>query len=201
MSKEVLEHVFEPFYTTKESGSGLGLATIFGIVEQNMGAIEVSSEEGLGTTVRVYFPEHDTPADELVSHAVTEELPQGNETILLVEDQEEVRRVTARLLTNLGYDVHDYNDPQQAVRFSETNDDSINLLLTDVIMPSESGIELQERIRRLQPSIRVLYMSGYADDLISKHGLLDEGVNFLPKPFTIKMLAQKVRSVLDAEDG
>ncbi len=186
---------------SRVTGSGLGLATVFGIIKQNNGSIEVYSEEGIGTSFKIYFPRIDAPADEYARSSESTVMPEGTETILLVEDQEEVRGLAVGVLTDLGYKVHGFADPQKTVEFCGSFDGSIDLLLTDVIMPGESGKVLGERLQKLYPSIKVLFMSGYTDNSIAKHGVLDEGVNFLQKPFTVHELAQKVRSVLDREEG
>lgn len=173
---------------------------VFGIVKQNEGSIEVYSEKGVGTSFKIYLPEVDESADLNAGKSESIAMSAGTETILLVEDQEEVRELAVGVLTELGYDVHDFSYPRKAEEFCGSFDGSIDLLLTDVVMPGASGKELAERLQQIQPSMQVLYMSGYTDNSIVKHGVLDEGVNFLPKPFTIHALAQKVRSVLDGEE-
>ena len=191
--------VFEPFFTTKGTGkgTGLGLSTVFGIVKQSGGTIWLDSVPGQGTTFRLYFPvtvEGPQPA----RPPSTAPVSRGNETILLVEDDANVRAVVRTILTSRGYDVIDTVDAAEAVTICRDTKKPIHLLLTDVVMPRLSGRELAARIVELRPTIKVLYMSGYAEDTIVHHGVIDEGIAFLQKPITPSALAQKVRQVLDA---
>jgi PAS domain S-box-containing protein len=199
MSPETAAHIFEPFFTTKGGarGTGLGLSTSYGIVKQSGGYIWVFSEPKQGTTFKVYLPR----VDELAEPAATVRLktaPQkGTETILLVEDEEAVRDLTETVLTSYGYKVIVTQDPQHAQHIANTGI-QIQLVLTDVVMPSMSGRELVRKLTAKNPHLRVLYMSGYTDDIIGIGGVLEAGLAFLQKPFTPATLAQKVREVLDA---
>jgi CheY-like chemotaxis protein len=197
MDAETLAHVFEPFFTTKPEGggTGLGLATVFGIVKQNQGAIRVYSEPGEGTSVSLYFPR---VRGEAVAPVKSVEQPPttGVETILLVEDQAQLRRLAKRILTELGYTVLDAATPADALTLSEHHPGEIQLLLTDVIMPLMNGRDLEARVRQLRPGVKTIFMSGYPAETIAHRGVLDPGVDFVQKPFTGDSLALKVREVL-----
>jgi len=202
MSDETQAHLFEPFFTTKErgKGTGLGLATVYGIVQQSGGHIRVNSAAGSGATFLIYLPRVETRGDD-VPGADRPFLPHpspGTETVLLVEDEEVVRRLAREILINNGYQVLDAGNGREALLISEAHRGEIHLLLTDVVMPRLGGRELVERIRPLRPDMRILYMSGYTDDAILRHGVLEEEVPFLQKPFTSEALARKVREVLDS---
>jgi PAS domain S-box-containing protein len=198
MDREVLSHVFEPFFTTKEvgKGTGLGLATIYGIVKQNGGFINVYSEPGQGTTFKIYIPRIVAEEGKVVLR--TEEPPVGHATgrILLVEDDEMVREVTKDILTAIGYTVLAVETPHEAVSLSEKPDERIDLLLTDVVMPGLSGKELSDRVKAVRPDAKVLFMSGYTSNVIVHHGMLEAGVHFIQKPFSMRDLARKVREVM-----
>jgi len=200
MSNETLEHVFEPFFTTKEKGkgTGLGLSTIYGIVKQNNGLIDVHSQVGKGTTFEVYLPRVIGVAESTKAWRLDVQ-PKGEETILLVEDEKMVRDVTRRILEQRGFKVITVENGNQALYMVETQNIVFDLLLTDVIMPSMNGRQLYERIKAVRPNLRVLYMSGYTEDNIANHGVLDEGANFIQKPFKSQELASKIREVLDDE--
>ena len=201
MSEETRLHIFEPFFTTKEQGkgTGLGLSMVYGIVRQSGGNIWVYSEEGRGTTFKVYFPRVTAHAEEFkrISGALDE--PRGSETILLVEDAELVRRLARQVLEGAGYRVLEAANAEAAIDLCDRiNGDKIDLLLTDVIMPGMSGNDMSKILLAKQPDMPVLFMSGYTDDAIVQHGVLEAGINFLQKPFTPGALALKVREVLDA---
>jgi PAS domain S-box-containing protein len=198
MPPEVQERIFEPFFTTKElgKGTGLGLAVVYGIVRQHGGHIQVYSEVGHGTTFKVYLPVvQETVVTELPA---VEETPRGSETILLVEDDEAVRGLAQTSLEMYGYRVLWAADAQGALRLAEEHAGTIHLLLTDVVMPGMSGRELVDILRQRQPQLTVLFMSGYTDDAVLRHGLVHADVAFLQKPFTPAGLARKVRDVLDS---
>jgi nitrogen-specific signal transduction histidine kinase len=199
MSDEVKAHIFEPFYTTKErgSGTGLGLATTYGAVHQAGGAIEASSEVGIGTTFRIYLPriEEEAVKPEKVDRPT--DLPGGTETVLLVEDEDTLRTLCERILGDLGYQVMPARNGAEAIAAAQKYGERIDLLLTDVVMPGMSGRELATQFVLHRPEMKVLFMSGYTDDAIVHHGVLDEGVSFIGKPYTPSALARKVREVLD----
>jgi PAS domain S-box-containing protein len=199
MDEETMSHIFEPFFTTKEQGegTGLGLATVHGIVEQSNGAIQVSSEIGRGSVFRVYLPVA-AGSVEAESAAAPVGETRGTETLLLVEDEEMVRQLVARVLRELGYEVFETSSGDEALLLCDSLDRSIDLLVTDVVMPGMSGRELAEILTVRRPATRVLFMSGYTDEAIVHHGVLDGEAEFIGKPFTPRELAHKVRGVLKA---
>ena len=201
MDAETQKRIFEPFFTTKEAGkgTGLGLSTVHGIVHQSGGAIDVYSEPGQGTTFKVYLPRFagDAAVPRPVS-AINTALAAGSETVLVVEDEAAIRQLTKLILQKAGYTVLLAESPVAAERIAGSHPGPIHLMLTDVVMPGMRGPELAERLIRLRPDLRVLYMSGYTDDAIAHHGFLDAGTEFLQKPFTPNTLLRKVREVLDA---
>jgi len=200
MHSETLEQIFEPFYTTKETGkgTGLGLSTAYGIIKQHGGNIWAYSEPDRGTTIKVYLPISAEVADEAVSSTSKKgRVSKGSETILLVEDNQQVRHLALMVLERYGYKVLSAGNGQEALSVLANYGSPVHLLLTDVIMPDMNGKELFDRIAESYPDMRVLYMSGYTDDVIAHHGVIDKGVNFIEKPFHIKILAAKVRDVLD----
>jgi CheY-like chemotaxis protein len=201
MDRETQARIFEPFFTTKEKGrgTGLGLSTVYGIVKQSNGFIWVYSEPGQGTTFKVYLPRLTSAEQPWRPANGAETLRGGDETILLVEDSAEVRAAAARALRNLGYRVLEA-DGLEAARRVVGSAASIHLLLTDVVMPGGSGREVGAAVRAAHPAARVLYMSGYTDNAILHHGVLDPGVALLQKPFTPDLLGRKVREVLDGGD-
>ncbi len=197
MSAEVLEHVFEPFYSTKGLGqgsTGLGLATVFGIVKQNSGSITVESRPNHGTTFRIFLPRANAPA--CPGEKAPEALRGGTETVLLVEDEQQILELGCRALQRQGYTVLTASSPQIALEMLPRHSGRIDLLLTDVVMPGMNGKELRQRIEALHPGIKCLYMSGYTADIISRHGVVASGEDFIQKPFSLKVLTDKVRDVL-----
>lgn len=198
MDAETREQIFEPFFTTKETGkgTGLGLATVYGILKQNQGFVYVESEPGEGATFKIYLPHH--LSDEEIVDAVAEsgEPVHGRGTILLVEDEAPLMRLTSRLLEQLGYDVISANSPEEALRLSSEFNRPIDLLLSDVVMPNMSGRDLWEVLLKRRPGLKCLFMSGYTADIIAEHGVLHEGITFLQKPFTRKALAEKLREAM-----
>jgi PAS domain S-box-containing protein len=199
MDAELQARLFEPFFTTKEhgKGTGLGLSTTYGIVKQSGGSIWVYSEPGHGTTFKIYLPRCEEPLEDLPAAPPAREAAPGTETVLLVEDEPEVRRLVEKLLRLKGYRVLSAGSPADAVAIARRHEDAIDLLLTDVIMPGMNGRELARLLAEGRPDMRVLYMSGYADAAMNQHGILPPGTAFLSKPFTPEVLARKVREVLD----
>jgi two-component system cell cycle sensor histidine kinase/response regulator CckA len=200
MDAKTLSHVFEPFFTTKEAGkgTGLGLSTVYGVVKQSGGHVTAYSEPGVGTTFKIYLPRvEDAPETDRTSSAPAA-LAGGTQTILVVEDEEAIRRLTCRVLEAQGYTVLSAASGGEALLLLEKHAREIHLLITDVVMPAVSGRELARSAAALRPLMKVLFMSGYTDNVIVHHGVLDAGTAFLQKPFTPRSLAQKVREVLDA---
>jgi CheY-like chemotaxis protein len=192
--------VFEPFFTTKEvgKGTGLGLSTVYGIVKQSGGCMWVYSEPGEGATFKIYLPRVQDAAEP--SEATTTppaDAPCGSETILLVEDEDEVRELARELLQARGYTVLEAPDGAEALRISERHPGMIHLMLTDIVMPGMSGRELATRLTALRPGVAVLYMSGYTDNAVVHHGVLDPGAAFVQKPMAPDVLVRKVRELLD----
>jgi PAS domain S-box-containing protein len=196
MDVETRRHIFEPFFTTKErgKGTGLGLATVYGIVKQAGGDIWVYSEIDHGTTFKLYFPRVHEPATDLRDEGIA--APQGAETILVVEDEQGVRELTTRMLERLGYRVLAAAGGAQALEIARSHAGHIALAVTDVVMPNMSGAQLAAELRQTHPDIKVVFISGYTENAISQHGVLDEGVAFLAKPFNRESLARKMRQVL-----
>jgi len=199
MEPEIRDRIFEPFFTTKEKGrgTGLGLSTVYGIVKQSGGNIWVYSEPEKGTTFKIYLPRVDEPFEELKEKLVKEELPRGNETILIVEDEEDVLKLAGRILSRQGYHVLEASGGEEALRICKKRKEPFRLLLTDVVMPQMSGRQLEEQLSRVCQDFKVLYMSGYTDNAITHHGVLEKGLNYIQKPFTVESLIRKVREVLD----
>ena len=201
MDAEVLGHMFEPFYTTKAPGlgTGLGLATVYGIVRQLGGQVMVYSEVERGTSFKIYLPRLEAAADQLQVAAAAGPPPGGTETVLLVEDEPALRVLVEEILTKGGYHVLQNEKPEAALALAASHGGAIDLVLTDVIMPNMSGRQMADALRLGRPGIRVLFMSGYTDDAISHHGILEPGTHFLEKPFTADGLLRKIREVLEAE--
>lgn len=198
MTSEVMEHIFEPFYTTKNigQGTGLGLASVYGAIKQNGGFIDVQSEPGKGSTFRIHFPRCTDGKTAVSVEPTGEDLPHGNETILLVEDEKSVRVTTRRLLEQLGYRVLSAGSPDDARRLVHGAEGDIDLLLTDVVMPGMSGPDLAKELQSAQSNLRTLYMSGYPEK-VHMFGMKDDHTCFLPKPFTKAALARRVREAID----
>jgi len=200
MSPETQAHIFEPFYTTKETGkgTGLGLSTVYGIVKQSGGHIWVYSELGRGTTLKIYFPRMDQPVEKPGSEKGSSPVQRSTETILLVEADSQLRQLTSAVLSHCGYKVLAASSPDEALGLCKANHREIELLVTDVVMPGMNGRQLAEQVTLITPQIKVLYISGYTSNAIVHHGVLDAGLWFLAKPFSLSALIAKVREVLDA---
>ena len=200
MSKETLTMIFEPFFTTNKEwqGTGLGLATVYGIVKQNNGFINVYSEPGVGTTFKIYLPRNTEHDDAPEDKKIETDLPGGNETILIVEDEITVLSLTQAMLEALGYNVLAAGNKDLAFHLVQNHAGAIDLLLTDIVMPDINGKELAERMAHLKPGMKCLYMSGYTADVIARQGILEEGIHFISKPFSLRDLANKIRAVLEA---
>ncbi|MGH9700869.1 MAG: ATP-binding protein, partial [Candidatus Acidiferrales bacterium] len=202
MDGETQAHIFEPFFTTKEKGkgTGLGLATVYGIVKQSGGYVWVYSEPGQGSSFKIYLPRIEDEAS-TTGNARAEDsrsLPRGSETILLVEDEKGVRELTREYLQMCGYSVIDAENGHTALELAAMHAGPVQLLMTDVVMPGISGRELADRIKRLRPEIKILYMSGYTDQAVVHHGILESDAILLQKPFTLAALASKLRELLNA---
>jgi nitrogen-specific signal transduction histidine kinase/CheY-like chemotaxis protein len=198
MGKETLAHIFEPFFTTKGlgQGTGMGLAIIYGIVQQNKGVIKVYSEPGTGTIFKIYIPMHPSEAEtKKLGKNKTLPLSRG-ETVLIVEDDSNFLEMTAMMLKGLGYSILSAQTPSEALRLAQADPSEIHLFITDVIMPEMNGRRLAEKLSMIRPKIKHLFMSGYTADVIAHQGVLDEGINFIQKPFMLKDLAVKIRGVL-----
>jgi signal transduction histidine kinase/ActR/RegA family two-component response regulator len=198
MSEDTKARLFEPFFSTKEDskGAGLGLAMIYGITKQNRGAITVNSEPSAGTVFKIYLPRTDEkPVARIIPLRIAS--PTGSETILLVEDDEMVRRLSQRVLTHLGYEVLQANDIDDAIRICNENPAPIDLLLTDVMMPEMNGVDLYTLLKARRPDMKALFMSGYAEDVVVRQGVIPEGTEFIQKPFNMEDLANRVRQVID----
>ena len=192
--------IFEPFFTTKAKGkgTGLGMSTVYGIAKQSGGFVWVYSEMGKGTTIKVYLPREIGSIAATLPAAPSDPVLQGSETILVVEDEEAVRSLVCRVLADNGYNVLEAAAGMEALRIAQNNIQQIQLVITDVIMPGIGGKELLSRIEAILPGIKSLFISGYTDNAIVHHGILDSGIAFLQKPFTVDGLLRKVRKVLDA---
>jgi two-component system, cell cycle sensor histidine kinase and response regulator CckA len=202
MDASTQARIFEPFFTTKEpgKGTGLGLATVYGVVKQSDGYIWVYSEPGQGTTFKIYLPLAADIVEAPKVQAATPAPVRGSETILLVEDEESVRNLVADFLKTTGHTVLEASDGEEAVRLAKAHSNKIDLLVSDVVMPKLSGRELWNDLRKRLPKLKVLFISGYTDDSVVRHGVIDGDVAFLQKPFTMRALAAKIREVLDADE-
>src|SRR5205823_7418515 len=201
MDTETQSHIFEPFFTTKgPKGTGLGLSTVYGIIKQSLGYIWVESEVGRGTTFKIYLPRVAGAGDpaRIAAQAQAQRVEPGTETILLVEDEANLRYLARQYLEKQGYKVIEAADGAVAVQIAVAHESVIHLLLTDVIMPGMNGRELAQRITEIRPNVKVLYMSGYTENVIGRNGTLDAGIRLLQKPFNLRDLKDKVREVLDA---
>jgi len=199
MDEATQARIFEPFFTTKGQGrgTGLGLATVYGVVKQSGGYIWVYSEIDHGTTFKVYLPQVSSESEKLPLEKIASGPAPGTETILFVEDEESVRELVGEYLQARGYQIIEASDGLQALDLAAKHQGAIQLLITDVVMPRLSGRELATRLAAKRPGLKVLYISGYTDDSIFRHGVLEGGMAFLQKPFNLKSIAQKVREVLD----
>jgi CheY-like chemotaxis protein len=201
MDKETQSRIFEPFFTTKEKGkgTGLGLSTVYGIVKQSGGFIFAHSEMGDGTSFRIYLPRVEDPAEHSGPVKNPAAAAGGSETVLLVEDEESVRQLVRDTLAGKGYKVIEAPNGEAGLKVSEEHSGTIEILITDVVMPGIGGRELAQRVSAARPNIKVLFLSGYTEDAIIHEGVLEPGTAFLQKPFTLQMLSRKVREVLRGE--
>jgi CheY-like chemotaxis protein len=198
MDKDVLENLFEPFFTTKGigQGTGLGLSTVYGIVKQNIGFINVYSEPSVGTTFRIYLPRYTGTLEQAAAEGQSRNVAGGAETILLVEDEPAILNLSREMLESVGYRVLAAGTPAEAITLAGEYAGRIDLLMTDVVMPGMTGQDLSKRLLSLYPNLKQLFMSGYTADIIADHGILEDGVNFLQKPFSLKDLSIKIREAL-----
>ena len=199
MTAETLKHIFEPFFTTKDpaEGTGLGLFTVYGAVKQNCGNIWVYSEVGRGTTFKVYLPQVNQVVEVRKADALSTAGAKGTETVLLAEDEKVVRKFVRSILEKNGYTVLEAHHGSEALRVALQHPGPIDLLLTDMVMPLMGGKLLAGKMINLRPGIKVLYMSGYSENAVIHHGILELGTAFLEKPFTVEALETKVRELLD----
>ena len=199
MDKETQSHIFEPFFTTKGKGkgTGLGLSTVYGIVKQHGGFIWVYSEPGQGTAFKIYLPKAEVEEAFVEEKQIQPQNLEGSETILLAEDDDSARKLVRTILREYGYRILEAQDGEEALKLFEQHEGPIHLLLTDVVMPGMNGRQLAGRLHPLQSKMKILFMSGYTDNAIVHHGVLEPGVSFIHKPFTPKDLGSKVRKVLD----
>ncbi|MCX6544372.1 MAG: PAS domain S-box protein [Acidobacteria bacterium] len=201
MDDETLKQIFEPFFTTKGMGArtGLGLASVYGAVKQNGGHIEARSKPGAGTTFTIYLPRVPRQAEQAGAEGVAESRKRGHETILLVEDEPAILKMTTRVLQRSGYTVLAAGTPGEAIRLAGERGGEIHMLMTDVVMPEMNGRDLAKQLQSSYPGLKCLFMSGYTADVIARHGVVDEGISFIQKPFSIGDVAAKIRTTLDGE--
>lgn len=201
MDEKTTSRIFEPFFTTKEKnkGTGLGLAMVYGIVKQSGGNVWVYSEPGKGTTFKIYLPRVSETSSSVSTETIRQDDLRGSETILVVEDDEMVRRLARQMLSKAGYRVLDAGSGEEAIRIARENEGQIDLVITDVVMPRMSGKELTEKLKEMGLVTKALYISGYTDNAIVKHGILEEGIEFIQKPFSMNVLLRKVRVVLEKD--
>ncbi|MCA1808787.1 MAG: response regulator, partial [Lentisphaerae bacterium] len=202
MPPDVLEHIFEPFFTTKErgKGTGLGLTTIYGIVKQLGGYIQCYSEVDAGTSFKIYLPKIDKPQPPSAAETTLAELPHGDETLLVVDDEPNIVIMIKQILNELGYRVLCASSPEEALDISRNYDDNIDLVLADIFMPRMNGLRLVENLRQYRPQLKALYMSGYADQATQLIGALPGSRIFMHKPFSFDNMARRMRAALDAPD-
>ena len=201
MDKRTLGKIFEPFFTTKGlgKGTGLGLATVYGIVKQNAGFINVYSEPEHGSIFRIYLPRHVVKSEHIREVSPPAQLPRGEETILLVEDEPAVLEMVKLMLETFGYTVLASSTPREAMRIASEKSVEIDLLITDMVMPGMTGRDLRENLSPLFTELKCLFMSGYTGNVLTHQGILEEGINFIQKPFSKQEIAAKVREVLDSK--
>ncbi|MCX7913658.1 MAG: ATP-binding protein, partial [Thermodesulfovibrionales bacterium] len=192
---EIKDRIFEPFFTTKEKGTGLGLSTVFGIVKQHGGNIWCESEIGRGTTFKILLPR----IEKEIIEKIEGKLLKGHETVLVIDDDEKVRAIVLEMLKRLGYKTLEAPNPDIALFLAQFHNNSIDLVISDVVMPGMGAVKLFHEIKRYRPDTEVLYMSGYTDDVILRHGVMEKGIDFIQKPFTIQTLSRKIREVFDKE--
>ncbi len=201
MNKKTVEHIFDPFFTTKEvgKGTGMGLATVYGIIKQNNGFVEVNSKPGSGTTIKIYLPIFETKSKNIIQTQTPDKIIIGNETILLVEDQKHILETLKIFLTNLGYTVLSTKSPNEALSIAKHHSDNISLLLTDVVMPGMSGFDLAKELSTQSQTMKALFISSYTNELHEKHADIKSKIRLLPKPVTQAKLADEIRLILDSK--
>jgi CheY-like chemotaxis protein len=199
IEKENISHIFDPFFTTKQTGmgTGLGLSTVYGIVKQNGGFINVYSEPGKGTTFKIYLPGVEDQSSVPIEKITTRSTKGQGEMVLVVEDQDDILEMSKDMLEELGYTTLTAQTPGEALRLAKTHGHNIQLLLTDVVMPEMNGRDLADKLTTLNPELKPLFMSGYTANVIAHHGVLDEGTHFIQKPFSMEELAVKIGEVLE----
>jgi len=200
MNVDVQNRIFEPFFTTKDvdKGTGLGLATVYGIVKQNEGSIYVKSEIGKGTSFEIYWPTTTESPEKDYIETINQKAYSGKETILFVEDDEDVRQFACVALKSFGYNIIEANNGKNALQLVKKENTSIDIIITDLIMPEMNGQELASMVHQFLPDIKVLYVSGYTFDYLLKDGEIEENINFLQKPYTIQSILKKIRGALDS---